>query len=439
MNLRQNRESPAGPAAAYGATWCCELEVSAGGGVRSVVPPCDSQRRARVLVRLHGEPLGYAAAARTATSIDIDELFGKVWSEFGERINDHLVGEGLRPLERLDARSRPAAATDACPNKAHSTDLVSVVVCTRDRSEILGNCLRRLAEIAYPAVEFLIVDNASSSDATRRIVDSFAATDERFRYVSEPRPGLSRARNRGLALARGVYIGYTDDDVSVDPGWIDGLVRGFRRRPDVACVTGLVCTASIVSAAEVYFDARASYWSARCEPMLFDLTDDERHGPLYPYAGFVGAGANTGFDVAFLRDLGGFDETLGVGTRTRGGEDLDLFVRILRAGRAIAYEPAAFVWHHHRADDAALLGQMFGYGSGFTAFLAKMLLQPSTRGEVVRRIPRGLRGMARIGHETGQRLDGRVQTPKGALLREFAGYAAGPLLYARERRVAAKQ
>ncbi|WP_235608591.1 glycosyltransferase family 2 protein, partial [Frankia casuarinae] len=437
MNLHGNRESPAGPAAADEGIWCCELEVSAGGVVRSVVPPRDRQRRARVLALLHGEPLGYAAAARTATGIDVDELLGRVWSEFGGRINDHLVGEGLRPLERLDARTRPAAATEACPNKVQSTDLdstdlVSVVVATRDRSEILANCLRRLTEVTYPAVEFLIVDNAPSSDATKRVVDSFSATDERFRYVPEPRPGLSRARNRGLALARGVYVAYTDDDVSVDPGWIDGLVRGFRRRPDVACVTGLVCTASIVSAAEVYFDARASYWSTRCEPVLFDLADNERHGPLYPYIGFVGTGANVGFDVAFLRDLGGFDEALGAGTRSRGGEDLDLFVRMLRAGRAIAYEPAAFVWHHHRADDAALLAQMFGYGSGFTAFLAKLLLQRSTRGEVVRRIPRGLRGMARIGHATSQRLDGRVQAPKGALLREFAGYAAGPLLYARE-------
>ncbi|WP_462186948.1 MULTISPECIES: glycosyltransferase family 2 protein [unclassified Frankia] len=124
-------------------------------------------------------------------------------------MNDHLVSEGLRPLERLEARTRPAAATEACPNKVQSTDLdstdlVSVVVPTRDRSEILANCLRRLTEITYPAVEFLIVDNAPSSDATKRVVDSFAATDERFRHVPEPHPGLSRARNRVLALARGV-------------------------------------------------------------------------------------------------------------------------------------------------------------------------------------------------------------------------------------------
>jgi hypothetical protein len=135
-----------------------------------------------------------------------------------------------------------------------------------------------------------------------------------------------------------------------------------------------------------------------------------------------------------LRGLGGFDEALGAGAPTRGGEDLDVLVRVLRAGYALAYEPAALVWHHHRADRDALLNQMFGYGTGLSAFVTKCLLQADTRREVLGRIPLGLRRMAAIRTSTHERLTDAVEAPRGAMLREFLGFAAGPVLYLRARR-----
>src|SRR3712207_9429193 len=98
------------------------------------------------------------------------------------------------------------------------------------------------------------VDNARPDDSTRRVVQAVAEADPRFRYVREPRPGLSCARNRGLAEARGEVLAYTDDDVAVDPDWVQGLLRGFQRRPATGCVTGLVCTARITGPAAEYFD-----------------------------------------------------------------------------------------------------------------------------------------------------------------------------------------
>ena len=61
--------------------------------------------------------------------------------------------------------------------------------------------------------------------------------------------GEGDAARRALAAAEGTVIAYTDDDVAVDPLWVHGLVRGFRRRSDVWCVTGLVGTASIRTSA----------------------------------------------------------------------------------------------------------------------------------------------------------------------------------------------
>ena len=389
------------------ATWCAELELSTG-EVRAVVPEA-GQPAARVLTRLHGDPLGYLDAA---LPLDVTAVTAQARERFAARI----------------------AQVEADQRTAPDGDLVSVVVCTRDRAGQLAACLDRLRALTYAPLEIVVVDNAPTDASTRDLVTAVAAEDPRFRYVHEPRPGLSRARNAGLAAARGRYLAYTDDDVAVDPGWVEGLLRGFGRADGVGCVTGLVATAGIAGAAEEYFDARAASWSTRCEPLVWSMAEGS-DDPLFPYSpGVFGTGASLALDRALLVGLGGFDEALGAGTRTRGGEDLDVFVRVLRAGHALAYEPAAVVWHHHRADREALLGQMYGYGTGLSAFLTKALLQADTRREVLGRVPLGLRRIAAIRRTTSERLPEPAAAPGGALLREFLGFAAGPLLYLQARR-----
>lgn len=417
------------PAAERG-TWCCEWELSSEAAPHGVSPRGGHQM-ARVLVRLHGEPIGYLTLLLTADGPTPQELARSAEVHFAERIAAHLAVEGA------DVAPPYPEAGARCPNRVVSEVLVSVVVCTRNRADQLADCLERLRALSYPRLEIVVVDNAPSDDGTRRAVAAVAVADPRFRYVVEPRPGLSRARNRGLAEARGTWIAYTDDDVAVDPGWVQGLVRGYTDSPAAACVTGLVATAEISGAAEEYFDARAASWSTRCEPQLFALDGPAADDPLFPYSpGIFGTGASMAFERAHLEALGGFDEALGAGTPTRGGEDLDIFVRVLRSGRAIAYQPAALVWHHHRADDDALRRQMFGYGTGLSAFLTKCLLQAGTRRELLVRIPRGIRRMAAIRKTTGERLPDAEAAPRGALLREFLGFGAGPVLYLRARRAA---
>lgn len=425
------------PAAAFSPTWCCEYELATG-EVTAVSARNLSQRRVRALVRVHGEPLGYVSITTPTVSLGpdtgqlADGLDAMARSELGDPLRRHLDAEGL-PLppqgRHVDGPS------PRCPTELQPRESVTVVVCTRNRSQILAGCLSRLQALAYPALEILVVDNAPTDSATHELVTALAAADPRVRYTTEPRPGLSCARNHGLAHATGEIIAYTDDDVSVDARWVHGLVRGFRRDPRVGCVTGLVCTAEITSPAEAYFDARAASWSQRLQPRLYDLSDHRLDDALYPYsAGIFGTGANFAFRRSVLKQLGGFDERLGVGTPTRGGEDLDMFVRLLRAGHTIASEPSAVVWHHHRADEAALLRQMYGYGTGLAAYATKCLLQRGTRGDVLRRLPRAAARVTAIREQTQNRLEGTVRAPQSALARELWGFVAGPALYARSVR-----
>jgi hypothetical protein len=135
-----------------------------------------------------------------------------------------------------------------------------------------------------------------------------------------------------------------------------------------------------------------------------------------------------------LKSLGGFDEALGAGTPTAGGEDLDIFVRILQAGHSIAYEPGSLVWHHHRADLPALRTQMYAYGTGLSSFLTKHIADAKTRRDVLRRVPPGLARLAAVPAATRTSLGPSPMASRVLLLWEFAGMLAGPVLYFRARR-----
>lgn len=179
-------------------------------------------------------------------------------------------------------------------------------------------------------------------------------------------------------------MAFTDDDVSVDPGWPTALAAGFALDPDVVCVTGLVASVALGTASERYFDTRIS-WGEAFVPRRYDLDDHRLPLPLYPFnAGVFGSGANFAVHATAVEKIGGFDARLGVGSEGRGGEDLDIFVRLLSAGGRICYLPSALVWRTRPADPARLRGQIYDYGHGLGAYFAKHFGERDLRKALVR-------------------------------------------------------
>ena len=158
-----------------------------------------------------------------------------------------------------------------------------------------------------------MVDNASAADAVRDLVMRQCA-DRRLplRYVAEPRPGLSWARNAGIAAASGEIIAFLDDDEEPDRHWLAGLAAGFARGDDIGCVTGMVVPARLDTPAQELFEQLGGHCKGRgFSPAVFS-----RHGPqspLYPLPPF-GVGANMAFRREALARIGGFDVALGAGT-----------------------------------------------------------------------------------------------------------------------------
>jgi GT2 family glycosyltransferase len=366
--------------------------------------------RARLLVREGHTPLGFIEVSIRAGRVEPEEL-----------------SRAVTALPRVAASEPPA----------HELSGISVVLCTRDRADELRTAVESLLELDYPAFELVIVDNASATDAASRVVGEI--DDSRVHLVKEPRPGLARARNRGVLEAAHPIVAFTDDDVVVDPYWLRGLSDGFRLAEDVACVCGMVPSGEIQSFSQAYFDARVT-WASSCVSHVFRLATPPAGEPLFPFrVGQYGTGANFAMRRSVTIALGGFDEALGVGSPTRGGEDIDMFVRVLLAGHALAYLPSAVVWHRHRADMSALHDQIVGYGLGLGAWIAKLLSDRRTAPMVLRRGARGLLHMRRatkvsIGAE-GE--SGGFGARKLAATERWAA-AQGPLALFRARRAGAR-
>lgn len=410
--------------------WVGEVELGTSLAPSSVSRRLDAaDSSARLLVRLHDRLVGFVDVGVACGEVTPGAVWAAVRSQLGAPLLRHLDADGLTmpvqpPVEGI-------GGTEHCSITPgdQGQDLMSVVVCTRDRPVILAACLARLRELAYDHVEIIVVDNAPSTDETWRCYEQLVGGDSRFRYVCEPTPGLSTARNRGLAEATARFVAFTDDDVKVDRRWLEAIRAAFARDPSSGCVTGLVPPAELDDPSQQFFDRRYS-WAAGLEPRVFDLADHRDESALYPYsAGIFGTGANFAVDRELFIRLGGFDEALGAGSPAGGGEDLDAFVRILRAGRSIVYEPSAIVWHVHRAGTRALRRQLFYYGVGLTAFLTKYMVDVRTAGEIVARLPHGARRGVRIwtSAEIGS------PAPRMLVVAEVAGMLAGPFAYLRGR------
>ena len=173
------------------------------------------------------------------------------------RRNGRLAGFHLSPSRAdipLWVLEVDAVGNSPAPERLAELPTVTVVVCTRNRPVELERSLRSIVEVCggNPAVDILVVDNAPEDDATERVVRQFAG----IRYVLEPRAGLSFARNRAIAESSGEWIAYTDDDVVLDRGWLNGLLEAYTENPDVAAYAGPILPYELNTEAQILFEGR---------------------------------------------------------------------------------------------------------------------------------------------------------------------------------------
>ncbi|MDI3308397.1 MAG: glycosyltransferase [Acetobacteraceae bacterium] len=344
---------------------------------------------------LHGVPLGRLDYLDAELPVPASALAAAIPRAIAPAVGDRLFGrgfEGALPLRGPVPPSEPdlgailsmpdllGALKDALalpPAPAEGQGL-SVIICTRDRPVHLARCLDSL-EPGQPWIgEIIVVDNGSRPEAVRALV----ANHPKARYVAEPRPGLSIARNTGIRQARHEILAFTDDDVQVHPDWAARILAGFST-PETMCVTGLVLPTELETEAQVVFERELGGFGQGLQRMCFDAAFFARMLRYGVPVWRIGAGANMAIRRSALERVGAFDERLGAGA-AGCSEDSELWYRLLAAGWTCRYEPAAVVFHEHRREWQELRRQMHDYMRGHVAALLVQYAQHRHAGNLRR-------------------------------------------------------
>lgn len=223
---------------------------------------------------------------------------------------------------------------------------ISIIVCTRNRPGYLREALAAIRRNTPAETEVVVVDSASDTDETRQIAEEAGVV-----YVLAG-AGLSVARNAGIHASARPFVIFTDDDCLPEEGWIDVVLPHFEDST-VGAVTGRMLHRS-ESAAKAPYHRQRLYRT--------------------PVQGLdAGHGAVMAFRREMLLRMGGFDDALGAGKPWAGAEDLDIFVRIVRAGSTIVHDATCIVWHNNTREGQDYVNLHRGYGLGLGAMIAKWI------------------------------------------------------------------
>jgi GT2 family glycosyltransferase len=349
------------------------------------------EQAGETLVRIWGRPIGFVDIPPQASPEKVAEV---VWNELALDIGRALREGNLAPIEMLTAQGIVGRAPSWKIERDRASRYgppLAVVVCTRWRPLLLARALFSLTALSYHDLEIVVVNNAPDDRLTEEVVARAAASSPHpVRYVAEPRPGLSWARNAGVAATDRDLIAFTDDDVVVDQHWAAEIVCAFESSPSAGCVTGQILPFEFRSDASRWRESYAGADKFGFDRRVFDRSSG-RSSKLFPFdTGACGSGMNMAFRRRAIDDIGGFDCALGAGTPSRGGEDLAAFFDVIRVGHSLIYVPSVLVSHAHRHTYEDLETQMRGWGSALTAYLTHVVVRdPRVIVSVLRRAASG--------------------------------------------------
>lgn len=198
-------------------------------------------------------------------------------------------------------------------------DLVSIIIPVRDGVPVVGEAIASALAQDHPAVEVLVVDDASTDGTADWVTARFGEKIRLLRLTT--RHHLAATRNIGIAEARGAFLQFLDADDALPPSKIRLQLAHFAASPSTA-----------VAVASTYEDGHVGPSRARHLP---DLSNTALRTALLR-GNFLGVHAALCRTDA-VRSVGGFRSTL------RRCEDYDLWLRLADAGAVFAIAPEVSV------------------------------------------------------------------------------------------------
>jgi glycosyltransferase involved in cell wall biosynthesis len=209
-------------------------------------------------------------------------------------------------------------------------DIVSLLVCTRNRPDSLSRTVQSLLASDSESFELIVIDQSDPAVFEGSLAEF--RSDPRLRHVPSKAIGKGGALNEGLRMARGAIVVCTDDDCEAQPAWAGAMARALAEQPAIAI---LFCSV-VPSQCDWKTGYIPAYEIRRSRILRSLMATCLGHG--------MGAGMAVRRDVVL--GLGGFDEEIGPGARFPSGDDWDIAHRILLSGWGV-YEVADLSILHH--------------------------------------------------------------------------------------------
>lgn len=209
---------------------------------------------------------------------------------------------------------------------------LSLVLATYGRSDLVGRLVASLERQTSTEFEVIVVDQ-NIDDRIVPYIEQARQAGIKIRHTRTDRPNLSAARNKGIALAIGSIVAFPDDDCWYEDEVVEQVLAAFSAHLDWS---GLVAE---------WVEAAAQ--GDRPPPNSNLLSQKWRQ-----FRGGDASSITLFFKANLLRDIGGFDDRLGVGQWFGAGEETDLILTALAAGAQLARCPNIRVHHRFEAQEA---------------------------------------------------------------------------------------
>ncbi len=210
---------------------------------------------------------------------------------------------------------------------------VTAVVLTFNGRELLDRMLPTLLAQRYPDFEVVVVDDGSSDGTAAHLHERWPEV----RVIENPANlGVAASLNRGVEAADGEYVALLNNDLELDPDWLDALVGTLDRHPGAASATGLLLDFHDRDRIEAAGDLMR--WSGMSGHLRDGQSVEQGRGEAA--AVFSPCAGAALYRRTALAEVGAFDEDFFAYL-----EDIDWGFRAQLAGHGARYEPAAVAYH----------------------------------------------------------------------------------------------
>lgn len=202
---------------------------------------------------------------------------------------------------------------------------ISIIVPVYNVEKYVEKCIQSLINQSYKNIEIILVDDGSN-DRSNKIIDEYAKVDSRILTIHQKNKGVSAARNAGLKVATGEYVGFVDPDDYVDYQMYETMLKKIELNMSDLAVCGFSKVTELSDKEEIFEIKDELLSPKKCVEDLFDFRGGYAIKPSV-------------WNKLFRRDKIGdlkFDENIGI------SEDFKFVVQYILKCNSIVYVKQAF-------------------------------------------------------------------------------------------------